>query len=102
MMRLALACLIDSCMRIIARPSEIPDVPEQMSLRILHPQGAELRTNCKKCLRRLSLGPTLDRQSSYQHKPTAIQHFIEYSLQPRRESWKLNVLRADRSLDFSN
>jgi hypothetical protein len=83
MMRLSLACLIDSRIRIVARSSKIPDVPEQMPVRILHPQVAELRANRKKNLRRLPPGPTFGRQPSYQHKPTPIHHLIEYSLQPR-------------------
>jgi hypothetical protein len=38
MMRLAFARLINPRIRITARPPQIPHMPEQMSLRILHPQ----------------------------------------------------------------
>jgi hypothetical protein len=102
MVRLPLACLIDPCIRIIARPSEISNVSEQMSLGILHSQVAELRANFEKRLRRRPPGPTLNRQSSYQHKPTPIDHLVEYSPQPWCESWELIVLRADSSLNFAN
>ena len=101
-MRLPLTCLVDSRIWIIARSSEIPNVPEQMSLRILHSQVAEPRANFEKRLRRRPPGPTLNRQSSYQHKPTPIDHLVEYSPQPWCESWELIVLRADSSLNFAN
>src|SRR5689334_16840211 len=91
-MRLALARLVDSRVRIVARPAEIANVSEQVSLSILHPQVAELRADCQKRRRRLSPGPTLDGQRSDQHKPTPVQHFVEYSLQARRESWKRTIL----------
>jgi hypothetical protein len=102
MMRLALTCLIDPCIRIITRSSEISDVPEQMPLRILHPQIPKLFPNFEKHLRCISPGPALDRQPSDQNKPTPPEHLIEYSLQSRCEGWKLTVLRVDSALNFPN
>ena len=64
-MRLTFTRLVDSRIRIITRSSEIPDVPEQMPLGILHQQIPELRPDFQKRLRRLAPGPTLDGQSSY-------------------------------------
>ena len=89
MMRLPFTRLINPRIRILARPPQIPDMTEQMSLRILHPQVAELRANRQKSNRRLPPGPTLHRQPLDQHKPTPVQHLVEYSLQSRCSNLEL-------------
>jgi hypothetical protein len=61
--RLPFMRLINPRIRIIARSSQVSHVPQQVSLRILHPQVAKLRSNNQKRYRRLPLGPTLNRQS---------------------------------------
>src|SRR5262245_54842789 len=60
-----------------------------MPLGILHPQVAELRANYEKRNLRLPLGPTLNRQTFDQNKPTPIEHLVEYLLQVRSESGRL-------------
>jgi hypothetical protein len=70
-------------------------MPEQVSLRILHPQVAELCANYKKRNRRLPPAPTLNWQALDQNKPTPVEYFIEglSQLEPKRR--QLNISGAD-------
>ena len=61
MVRLTLARLVNACIRILARPPEISDMAQQMSVGILHSQVAEVHADREERNRRLPSGPTLDR-----------------------------------------
>jgi hypothetical protein len=76
-MSLPFTRLIDARVWIVARASKVSDMPEQVSCRILHPQVAEVDADDKKRNRCLACGPTLNRQSFDQNKPSAFEHFIE-------------------------
>jgi len=76
-MSLPFTRLIDARVWIIARASEVSDVPQQVSFRILHPQVAEVDADDKKRNRRLPFGPTLNRQPFDQSETSAVEHFIE-------------------------
>ena len=57
-MRLTFTRLVNPRIRIVARTSQIPDMPEQVSLSILHPQIPELNPNREKSNRRLAAWST--------------------------------------------
>src|SRR5215207_3442279 len=95
MKRLTFTRLVNPRIRIIARTSEVSHMPEQVPLRILHPQVAEVRANYEKRYRRLPLGPALDWQSLDQNKPTPVEHFIEGLLQLEPRHRQLNISGAD-------
>jgi hypothetical protein len=79
-----------------------------MSGGILHLQVAEVHADREEGNRSFSSGPTLDRQTLYQDKPTPIQYLIQHLPQPRPERRKRNVRRREsrelnpRSFEFFN
>jgi hypothetical protein len=80
-MRLAFTRLVDTRIRISARAPKILNVPEQVSVSVLYSQMAEVNTDNKKHSRRLASGPTFDGKTSYQDKPTTVEHFVEQTPQ---------------------
>jgi hypothetical protein len=66
-----------------------------VSLRILHSQAAQLRSNNQKRYRRLPPAPTFDWQSLDQNKPTPVEYFVDglSQLEPKRR--QLNISGAD-------